>query len=178
MMNFALQTAIALALALLFAGAGVYKLRNRAKFGAQLAEYRLLPAALTGAASLLLAVIEIALVPGLLLGATRAVAGYTAAALLIGYAIAIGINLLRGRSHIDCGCGDRPQTLSEWLLLRNAVLAGGALLTTLATAPASFVWSDLMIAVPVFLIICVVYLIAEQLLENASVLREWNELTD
>jgi hypothetical protein len=58
------------------------------------------------------------------------------------------------------------------------VLAGGALLTTLSTAPTTFVWSDLMIAVPVFLVICVVYLIAEQLLENASALREWNELTD
>jgi hypothetical protein len=178
MMNFALQTAIAFALALLFAAAGLYKLRNRAKFQAQLAEYRLLPPVLTPAASLMLAAIELALAPLLLLPATRAVAGYAAAALLIGYAIAIAVNLLRGRSHIDCGCGDSPQLLSEWLLLRNAVLAGGALLTTLSTAPTTFVWSDLMIAVPVFLVICVVYLIAEQLLENASALREWNELTD
>lgn len=177
-MNIALQTVIALALALLFAAAGLYKLRHRTKFQAQLAEYRLLPPALTPAVSLMLAAIELALALLLLLPAARAVAGYAAATLLIGYAAAIGVNLLRGRSHIDCGCGDRPQLLSEWLLLRNAVLAGGALLTTLSTAPTSFVWSDLIIAVPVFLVICVVYLIAEQLLENASALREWNELTD
>ena len=46
------------------------------------------------------------------------------AVLLLVYTLAIGINLLRGRRDIDCGCGGpaRRQTLSGWLVARNLVL--------------------------------------------------------
>ena len=107
-----------------------------------------------------------------------ALAGMVAAALLIGYAAAIAINLIRGRSYIDCGCGDTPQMLSGWLLLRNAMLAAGAFTVTLPTPSAAFSWFDLLIAVPAFIVICVIYMTVEQLLENASALREWRELRD
>jgi hypothetical protein len=48
-----------------------------------------------------------------------------AAALLLLFALAMGINLRRGRRHIDCGCFQSAleQTLSWTLVMRNAVLA-------------------------------------------------------
>ena len=94
------------------------------------------------------------------------------------YALAIGINLMRGRCYIDCGCGDTPQMLSGWLLVRNALLACGAATMMLNTSAASFSWPDLAVALPAFAVICGVYLTAEQILENASALREWRELSD
>ena len=60
-----------------------------------------------------------------------------AAALLLSvFAVAMGINLLRGRRHIDCGCfqGTLKQPLSWTLVSRNALLA---LLLVAAGAAAS-----------------------------------------
>jgi hypothetical protein len=52
-----------------------------------------------------------------------------AACLLALYGTAIGINLARGRDNIDCGCTGPAlgQTLSGWLIMRNLVLVGVAL---------------------------------------------------
>jgi hypothetical protein len=49
---------------------------------------------------------------------------FAASALLALFAVAMGINLLRGRTHIDCGCFDSTlkQPLRWSLVLRNAVL--------------------------------------------------------
>ena len=173
-----LQTVIALALALLFASAGLYKLTQTARFSAQLAEYRLLPATLVSSAARLLGAGEMLLAAALLIPMSRAYAGLAAVGLLAAYAAAIAINLLRGRSYIDCGCGDTPQMLSAWLLLRNGMLAAGAGLLVLPSAPYEFAWLDLAVYVPVFVMLCLVYLLAEQLLENASILKEWSQLRD
>jgi hypothetical protein len=60
-------------------------------------------------------------------------AGLAACGLLLLYGLAIGINLLRGRSEIDCGCLGPAgrQSLSSWLLARNSLLALGAALSSL-----------------------------------------------
>lgn len=178
MINITVQSVLALGLALLFVSAGSHKLRSAARFHAQLAEYQLIPQGLVSPGGYLLAALELLLAPALLLPPTRPYAGLVAAGLLGLYGIAIAINLARGRDYIDCGCGDTPQLLSPWLLVRNGLLAGSALLTTLPAPTTGFAWSDLLIAVPAFLVVCLVYLVAEQLLENASVLREWSQLRD
>lgn len=178
MINFALQTTLACALAFLFANAGAHKLRDRLRFSAQLAEYRLLPTGLVVFTATGLGILEILVAVALIVPATREIAGLTAATLLCTYALAIGINLLRGRSYIDCGCGDTPQMLSGWLLVRNALLACGALTMMMDASMESFSWSDLAVAIPAFAVICGVYLTAEQILENASALREWRQLSD
>jgi uncharacterized membrane protein YphA (DoxX/SURF4 family) len=178
MIDAPLQLIVALGLALLFASAGVHKLRNGPRFTAALAEYHLLPTHWTPALARALALLEILLAAALLLPLSRPGAGVLAAALLTLYAGAITINLARGRSYIDCGCGDRPQLLSPWLLLRNGLLAAGALLLMLPAAPYAFAWTDLVFYVPAFLLLCLLYLVGEELLENASILREWSELRD
>jgi len=126
MIDAPLQLIFALGLALLFASAGIHKLRNGPRFTAALAEYHLLPERWTPLIARALALLEILLAAALLLPLSRPDAGGLAAALLMLYAGAMTINLVRGRSYIDCGCGDRP----------------------------------------------------EELLENASILREWSELRD
>ena len=54
-----------------------------------------------------------------------------AVAMLSIYTLAIFANLLRGRRDIDCGCSGPylRQTLSPWLIVRNAVFVALALLT-------------------------------------------------
>jgi hypothetical protein len=108
--------------ALLLASAARHKLRDREGFRAALAGYGLLPGWSAPFAAGVFVAGELAI--GLALLATPR-AGIAAAALLALYALAVGVNLARGRRHIDCGCGGAPQTLSAWLVARNVVLAAG-----------------------------------------------------
>lgn len=110
--------------ALLFAVAGAHKLRGRVAFVETLTGYRLLPEGLIAAASIVLPAIECLLAAGLLAPITRAPAGLAGSALLLAYAAAMGINLLRGRRHLDCGClGPRGGgMISGALVLRNALM--------------------------------------------------------
>lgn len=111
--------------ALLFAVAGAHKLRARAEFAETLAGYRLLPARLVSAASFLLPALECLIAAGLLIPEARARASVAGAALLAVYALAMGLNLLRGRRQLDCGClGPRGGgVISPTLVSRNMVVA-------------------------------------------------------
>jgi hypothetical protein len=89
------------------------------------ANYRLLPRMMVVPAAALLPPLEMAV--GLLLQSAMALPWtLLAAALLLAlFAVAMAINLRRGRGFIDCGCGQSflKQTLSWSLVARNAVLA-------------------------------------------------------
>jgi hypothetical protein len=116
-------------LALLFGVAAAHKLRDLPRFRESLADYRLLPLALVPLAAALLVGSEAAVTVALVAPPLGSAGLVAAAGLLLLYAAAIGINLARGRRHIDCGCAgpavSRP--LSAWLVARNAVLAALAL---------------------------------------------------
>ncbi len=131
-----------LALGLLFLVAAGHKLREPARFVATLADYRLLPARLAGIAAALVTGAELAVVAAL---AVRPPAGRAGAAALLGlYAGAVALNLARGRRHIDCGCtgpaARRP--IGGWLVARNLLLAGVALVGLAPLAPRPLVWVD------------------------------------
>ena len=114
----------AMGVGLVFLQAALAKLRHRELLAGVIANYRLLPAALVAPAALLLPPAELAVSLGLLLGAYR-LAVVAAIVLLVVFAAAMGINIARGRSQIDCGCG-RSQLRQQlsWLLVgRNLVLA-------------------------------------------------------
>jgi Methylamine utilisation protein MauE len=100
-----------------------------------LAEYRILPSTLSAPAAGLLLASEVALTLGLGLPQTRAFAAFASAALVGLYGIAVAVNLLRGRTRIDCGCGDAGNGLSWFHVLRNAALIGFALVA--AQSPSS-----------------------------------------
>ena len=122
------------ALALLFLGASGHKWRALAEFEAVLANYRLLPGAVTPTFKWLLPLVEAAVGLALLVPATRPGAALVGAALLLGYAAAITINLRRGRLDLDCGCGPRSErrSIAAWMVVRNVALA---VLLSVAAAP-------------------------------------------
>ncbi len=166
---------LAVALSLLFAHAAWHKWRSGVRFEAQLAEYRLLPNVMVPFAARGLTGIEALVAVALLWPLSRQPAALAAALLFATYAAAIGINLLRGRHHIDCGCGDSPVLLSRWLVGRNLLLMAGALLLTWPAAPRTPVTLDLVFGLFGLCALVLTWLLLEQLLANASVLREWRE---
>jgi hypothetical protein len=126
--------AVRILVALVFLTAAFGKLRHRLVFQGVVANYRLLPDIAVSAFALLLPLVEAVVAAGLLFTSSSWPA-VSAAALLILFAVAMAINILRGRRHVDCGCFQSAlkQTLSWILVTRNAVLA--VLLAVPATVP-------------------------------------------
>lgn len=127
---------------LVFAEAGLAKLRHRAIVRGVIANYRILPDILIAPVAVTLPWIELSLGLGLIVsgivGGALSWLALPAAALLIGFALAMAINIRRGRSHVDCGCGRSQlrQTLHPALVLRNLVLAGLIALHVTTPGPA------------------------------------------
>jgi hypothetical protein len=139
---------------LVFLNAAVGKMRNWPAFQGVIANYRLLAKGLVLPVTYVLPPLELVLGAVLLTGIASPWAEIAAAVLLSVFAAAMGINLLRGRRYIDCGCFQSAlrQTLrwslvarngvmvlllaaavamsggnADWWMLTNGVLAGGAL---------------------------------------------------
>ena len=119
-----ISIAIRALVGLIFLTAAWGKLRHRLEFEGVVANYRLLPDWAVAPFALVLPPVEAvvgALLPtGLLPPWTEG----AAAALLALFAVAMAINIKRGRTHIDCGCFQSAlkQTLGWTLVARNAVL--------------------------------------------------------
>lgn len=117
--------AIRTLIALIFLSAAIGKMRNWSIFRGVVANYRLLPQVLVGAVTYALPPVEAVIGAILPTGLFAPWADAAAAVLLGAFAVAMGINLLRGRRHIDCGCFQSAlkQTLRWTLVSRNALLA-------------------------------------------------------
>jgi hypothetical protein len=143
-MDPAIDLALRASLALLFAAAAVHKIRDGARFRATVVEYRLLPPVLALPASVAIVVAELAVATLLALPATRGIGYAGVAGLASIYAIAIGVNLRRGRRDLDCGClgaGGR-EAISWWLVGRNLVLVALALAGSAPAAERALGWVD------------------------------------
>lgn len=165
------QLVVGGALALLLASAAWHKAGDAPRFRAQLLAYALLPPGLVDPVARLLPVLEGAVALALLIPAARGPAAGTAAALFVAYAAAMLINLLRGRRHIDCGCGGRSQPLSWGLVLRNGALAGAALALVQPPLERSFSGGDLFAIALLMPILLLTYAAAEEILRNGALLR-------
>ena len=139
---------IAIAIAALFAASLVQKLRALPEWPGIVRNYRLVPDALAGAVGVLLLCAEGLTAAALLWIPVRSVGGGAAAALLALYAAAIGINLARGRTQIDCGCfGSRlGQGIGAWMVWRNGLLALLALALLLPVSPRALSVAELLVA--------------------------------
>jgi uncharacterized membrane protein YphA (DoxX/SURF4 family) len=117
--------AIKTLVSLVFLTAAYGKLKHAAPFQGVVANYRLLPNAMVAPAAYVIPPVELLLGATLLLGLAFPWPELGATALLLLFALAMGINLRRGRRHIDCGCFQSAlkQTLSWTLVMRNVVLA-------------------------------------------------------
>lgn len=127
--NPAALLAIRVFLALVFATAALSKLGHAEEFYGVVRNFRILPDGGSRVTALLLPVVEIAVAAGLLIGATAVPAALAAAALLAVFGAAIAVNVLRGRTWIDCGCfrNGLKQQIGWALVARNALMAGAAL---------------------------------------------------
>ncbi len=116
-------------LASLFAIAVVHKLMALAAFVGTLQSYRLVPEPLLVPAAW--GIVAVEFIASLALLANSRAGSLIAVSLLLLYSLAILINLLRGRRDIDCGCAGPyvRQTLSYWLVARNALFVVAALVT-------------------------------------------------
>src|SRR5712692_482521 len=138
-----IDAALRTALSLLFVAAAAHKLRDLGQFRATLAEYHLLPPRLVPFGAVAVVMMELTLAATLLAPPLRMSSLVAAAGVLSIYGGAMGVNLARGRRHIDCGCAGpaarRP--ISALLVARNAVLAAAALggLVPVSTRPLSWV---------------------------------------
>lgn len=145
---------IALSLAVLWLAAAADKLRAFDVFSEVLSDYRLLPARLTGVCAAAVIGVELCLGIGLLMPIGRNLALAGSALVLVLYAGAIAVNLLRGRRFIDCGCSGfaGQQPLGVWLVARNLLLAIVALAAMLPELARVLIWLD---AVAVSAAVCV-----------------------
>lgn len=148
MIDPALFHGLALGLGLLFLAAGAAKLAAPRRFATAVAGYRLLPAAASLPVAILLAASEVVAGAAAISFAERLQSAGLAvcAFLLLLYAAAMAINLLRGRRAIDCGCTTAVTTARAigWdLVLRNGLLACLATAAgTLGTTERGLIWFD------------------------------------
>jgi len=116
-------TIAACLLSLVLVRALLHKLSRQAELTGTIRNYRLVPDGLVPLTAVAVVVCEACAALGLMLPQTRVPAALLACALLLIYAAAMGINLLRGRTSIDCGCGGAAHGISCLHVLRNLVLA-------------------------------------------------------
>ena len=116
-------------LAALFLTAALSKLTAIDEFHGVVRNFRLLPDGLARPVAMVLPVVEMAIAAGLLIGPLARPAALAAAALLAVFGLAITVNVLRGRTQIDCGCfrNGMKQRIGWATVARNGVLTALAL---------------------------------------------------
>ncbi len=160
--------AIVGALALVMFAAAWHKFSEPEEFVGALAAYRLMPEVAVWPVARILPVVEVVIGAGVLVPVTRQVATFSLAGLVLLYAIAIAINLARGRRSIDCGCGGAAHPLSWGLVGRNLVLAALAIAASQPTLERGLSWIDALTLVFGVLAFYALYLMADELLRQAS----------
>lgn len=153
-----------LTISALLAGAAWHKWQAFADFQRALAAYQLLPASQLRTASYAVVLSE-ALIAVLIWFSP--IGAWSAAALFAGYAAAMGINLVRGRRDMDCGCGGAPIRISSHLLVRNGALVVLAVAGALS-APVAVGLTTAVIIVLAALSLLITYFTVNQLLANRS----------
>lgn len=148
-----------LVLALVLGWAAVAKLRSLEEFVGVVGNYRLLLEFLVRPVAYLLPPVELVLAVGLIVPATQTPAAVATAALLVVFALAMIVNIKRGRTQIDCGCfaSSLKQYLSWTLVARNLVLVALAALAAVPAGGRMVTWLDLATMVLATVAIAIVY---------------------
>ena len=130
--------ASALAAGVVLTFGALAKLRDWPAFREAVAAYRLLPDPLVPIVALALPVVEALAAAALLVDDLRVAGAYVAISVVGVATVAVAINVWRGRTNIDCGCGgvEGKQRLSWGLVARNSVLIVVLAATAFVPAPA------------------------------------------
>lgn len=168
MIDPAFGTLLCGAFALLFASAAFHKARDLALFAQMLRAYRILPERppLAGA----IPALELAVAAGLLLPPARVAAAAGGAALLLLYALAIALNLQRGRRDLACGCGgaNERRPIAAWMVWRNLLLAALLAAVVLPWAGRALEAVDLLTVAAGVAVAALLYMSTERLLARAA----------
>ena len=143
-----------------------HKMKSWPRFLASMSAYKILPSwAPPEAGGILLIFCE--LTATVLLLGMQYWGLVMAMALLFLYSLVITVNLIRGRVHIDCGCGDEPTPISSLLVGRNVFLLGLAYFASAYVyAFPTLNWITLIFTLLSAGLFYGVYMIFEQLLTN------------
>jgi hypothetical protein len=163
--------AIGAALSFIFLVGAWQKLTDRVVFQAALENYRLVPEAVLGTTALVLPLMELAAGALLLPASTQWTGTMLAVLLMLVVTSAVVINLLRGHTDIDCGCGGSyghvgEQTLTWGLVVRNAVLIAALLLCLTEARSRELIWIDYLSVAGAMLAFLGLYVSANQLMAN------------
>lgn len=163
-----LSNAILMLFSFMFSSAAYSKFTNRRYFLESLKEYRLLPEPVAGFAASVLVALEALAALLLLTPFSNSLGLLLSGCLLATYGAAIGINLLRGRRYLDCGCHGpaHRKPISSFMVLRNALLI--IVLAALFSAGEIMVSSvsAWFVSVALACVVIVMFHGAQQLLEN------------
>lgn len=111
--------------AALFASAALHKFIALRAFQAALLAYDILPVRAVAIAGCIVPLGELLIASVLCSSALRSQALLAAAFMLVGYGLAISVNLRRGRRFIDCGCVGfaERRSIAPWMVARNLLFA-------------------------------------------------------
>lgn len=160
------------ALAAVLLVAAWHKLRDPIGFWQAVSGYQLLRENLARPTARLIPLVEIALALSLLVFSSSSLPLVAVMALWLAYGSAIAVNLLRGRTELDCGCGGigADQTIHWGLVARNGVLVAVTGFLLFPGVIRELVWFDYAAAGFACLLLLLVYATAEHLLRNAALL--------
>ena len=173
--------------ALLFLVAAAHKIGSMLQFQSIIEAYQILPKGLVPLAARVIPLIEVLLglawLTTAVQGSSEFVIALSTAMLLTGYGLAIGINLVRGRTYIDCGCGFSSaagnntnsdiQQLSGGLIVRNIMLIVAAIITTLPSNERLLVIIDYFSVFSALVALVLLYGASNQLMLNRNAIGAW-----
>jgi hypothetical protein len=160
----------AILLSLIFGQSMVAKSVNLDAFVRAINGYALIPIRISTAVARGLLLAEMLVILTVLVPESRLAGACFAIVLLLGYALAIAVNLARGRLNIDCGCGGVKQPISSALVLRNILIASCAI-PLLAVSPNSLSLGQTLVAGMSGITLWLVLAVGDQLLANLSNMR-------
>lgn len=165
---------VAILVAFVFAHAATHKTIEYARHLGIVADYQIVPVWLVPLLAPLLIVLEFAATVLVLLPATRPIGLILAAGLLLVYLFSIGLNLLRGRTSIDCGCGwgSQQHPISGWLLIRNLLFVTAIASALLPHVNRSLHLADWILVALAGSALIAIYHIGDLLIANSLNLRK------
>ncbi len=162
------------------AWAAWHKLRDVGGFRAAVEAYELVPPLWAVPIGAALIAAELGIAVGLWLPRVGSIAALAAAALLLLYAVAIAVNLARGRRDLDCGCAGPAgrQPISWALVARNLFLVIIAATAARPAAARQWQWVDGLTVAAALIALAALYAALDGLLANGPALRRLRELDE
>ena len=154
---------------------GWHKLRNPLYYQVIIQNYVKLGDTQASLINRILGVSELALATMLLIAPLAQYAAIASSLLLFAYLLLLGLQLIRGKADMDCGCSGpaaEGQKISSWLLFRNAALI--ALVSTAIFYPVTYGvgLQSWMVGILSGSFLLAIYFLTEQLMNNAQKLQK------